>query len=124
MSESFIERQRLSKYRWYFGIVGLIGGFALAMELGRPGPTVPKQALMATSAPILLAYFGACVGFRRLLPGPWLPRIAGTMAIWALALAGHVATADRPGSAIPVLLFIAMPAAATAIGLLPEPTAR
>lgn len=112
-----LARRRLDQTRWYFGVVGLFGLVAVGATLDSTGVPRSLQALMVVGAGLMVAYIVAAVGFPRWAKGPWLLRLAATMAVWSLALAVDVGLRSGASSVVPVLLFVSMPAATAAMRL-------
>ncbi len=110
---SFIAAQRLNRMRGYFAVVGVLGSLAVVMELGLVEFGTAWSVLLIALVPVLVAYLVAAVAFHRLLMGPWLTRIALSMAAWSIALAVYIGSTSSLDKIIPVTLFLIIPALGT-----------
>ncbi len=101
---------RRSKLRWYLGLVGLLGSFALAVELTSSDVALPWLLWGGAGVPVMVAYLLSALAFERVLhQGKLLFIVLGGAAVWWLALAGLVFWTGGRGELIPVLLFGLVP---------------
>ncbi len=110
MNSSPHAQQFWSRVRWYFGLVGILGMVATGATLDSSGLSRLEMLHFAAGIPVLVGYLAAAVVFHRLRSGPWLRRLAVGMAVWSASLALRSVIAIGPGAAIPMVLFVLLPA--------------
>ena len=107
---------RRSRLRWYFGVVGLIGGLALLMTATDGHLPWAWRALGAAGLPVAAAYLGVAVTFARFRGAPRpLYLTLGAAMLWIVAFAALIALRSSLDQLIPVGLFLAIPCANAAM---------
>ncbi len=107
---------RRSRLRWYFGVVGLIGGLALLITATEGQLPAVWRALAAAGLPVAAAYVGVAVAFPRFQgePRPLFLTLGAAM-LWIGALAVLIALRSTLDQLVPVALFLAIPCANAAM---------
>lgn len=101
--------ERLSRLRWYLGVVGIIGGFSQAVNLTTPDRTMVDIALAIAGCGIFGAYFLCTIFFQKAGTSGVLLRVLYAAISWITCVGISLAFQRNTQMLIPLVLFVALP---------------